>query len=151
MSDIVCYPFSTLSGAIAFYRFKNPARPREPKIYDRETGGFNADKGDPSDIWASVSLGIAKVIRLATREEATCFAYWHIVLRDSDKGKDFIAQELRISQRQVNRNIEKIENEIAKELIRRELLNPDHEAIARDSRMRREKAEKDEQIQPDTE
>lgn len=151
MTDSVCYPFSTLSAAISFYRLKNPARSRESKIYDRESGGYNAEHGDPADLWASVSLGIAKVIRLATREEGACFAYWHIILRDSDKGKDFIAQELRLSQRQVNKNIEKIENEIAKELIRREVLHPDHESIARDSRMRREKAEKDEQNQIDTE
>lgn len=131
------YPFETLSAAIAFYRFKNPARQKQTNIYEPDRIPIpNPDTESPRDLWAAVALAIAKVLRKKPYAEYWSFCYWHIVLRDTDQGIDFIAKELQITPYQVRKHINTIEDEIAKELIRRDLLDPKYEDNAAYARIK---------------
>lgn len=148
--DVVVYPFSTLSEAIAFYRFKNPTRQRQANFYEKERVQIpSPDTESPRDLWASTCLAIAKVLRTKSYHEGECFKYWHIYLRDTGHGKKFIADHLNIPERQVSKNIEKIEEELTNELILRELLSPDHEENQRYKRLKRAEEEQEQPQEPE--
>lgn len=137
------YPFSTLGQAIAFYKFRNPARQRFTNIYEPDRGGFSEHfSGTAGElIYAAVANAIARTLRTKNHEEYWSFIYWHIVIRDTDKGLKDIAKELRISERQVRRYIEQSEEQIAKQLVNKKILDPYYEDNSRINRELRKQEE----------
>lgn len=127
------FPFNTFGRVIAFYRFRNPARQKFTAIYEPDRGGYDEFfSGNAGQLlFSSVANAIARVLRRKTKLVADCFIYWHIELRDTDRGIEFISEILRIPVKQVWRNIHICEEEIAKILIDKKILDPYYEDNAR--------------------
>lgn len=120
------YPFSTFGRAIAFYRFQNPARQKFTNIYEPDKGGYDEDFSGEAGrlIFAAIANAIARILRVKTKDVSDCFIYWHIALRDTDRGIEFIADCLNLPTKQVWKNIHICEEEIANILIQKEILDP---------------------------
>lgn len=114
---------------------RNPARQRfinilEPDRFPTpQAEDFTGNS--PRDLWASVATAIAAILKDAHSKAYWSFCFWHLAEREActRTGKDFskesIAKELGIKKHQVSKYIREVESDLARELVRRELLNPD--------------------------
>lgn len=129
------YPFETVIQAIRFYTLKKPTRQRfinilEPDRFPTpQAEDFTGES--PRDIWASIATAIAIILRAAHERAYWCFVFWHLAEREVrtkgglDFSKEAIAKQLGIKKYQVSKYIREVEKDLARELVRRELLNPD--------------------------
>lgn len=138
------YPFSTFGRAMAFYRFRNPARQKFTNIHEKDRGGYDEDFSGIGGqmIFAALANAIARVMRQKSKTIGDSFMMWYVTLRDTDRGRDFIAEHLNIPERQVRKNIEECEDEIAQILISKEILDPLYEDNARYAREIRKQQDK---------
>lgn len=121
------HTFTSLGQALAFYNYKNPARQRyyDPLEPDRIFGSASHSPDyDPEGIFASVTLAIRATLLHYDHEARNI---WNL-RNKGDKSEHLdqwsIARRLCISQAKVSRILKRINEDLTRELIRRELLPP---------------------------
>ncbi len=123
------YPFQTTYHMIAYYVWKNPARALYPDIMNKEGSGGSPPPqfsgSHPQDIYCSVIHAIDAAIRLANDNRARQFFKEYLIGdRATIKSKEEIARAHGVHPRTVSRGINKILTELEREMVRRELLDP---------------------------
>lgn len=129
MELVHLFPFPTVTAAIAYYRFNNPARQKAVNVLDQEPREKNVSEDfsgeSPRDIWASVCRAIEAVKKASAPKEWAAFYVWHLhedLSLTMDKAE--IAERLHVDRKQVSRYIADTRDELERELIRRGLLEP---------------------------
>jgi len=114
--------FKHIHDALAFYNNKNPARAKSVNLIEPESRGSSNDylgEYHPNDVWASMCGAINYV------PEAYRAAY--VGNRDYQKHPSDIALSYGVSIRTIYRWLECINDELERELIKRELLEPEED------------------------
>lgn len=117
-------PFRDIYKALAFYNYKSPVRAKSVNVLEQE--GRSSDvpipfSGDcPEDIYASVVYSVVEALQLFPNwNMRRAFSLYHLGPR---LGKSEIAILLRVSDKTIGRWINKIEDELKREMIFRELI-----------------------------
>lgn len=122
------YPFQSTKHLIAYYVWKNPARARYPNLLENEGSGAPPPQfsgSHPQDIYSSVIHALRVAVKLVDDVRAATYFKEHWIgdpqtLLD----KQSIAKKYGVSTKTVNRGINKILDELEREMVRRELLDP---------------------------
>lgn len=132
------YLFSTIGQAIAYYRYKEPARQKFTNIYEPDRPSKphfdDFDPKNPHRVWCAISYAIAWVSKRKSDAEYWAFCYWHIIAPDTRMSIDDIAAHMRLPVKTIRRLVKRYELDIGKILVDRELLDPnfeDNQAYAR--------------------
>lgn len=122
-------PFRNVGHALGFYNAHNPARAKYFYIIEPERGEqeFYTDYCGhaPSDLWASITLGIKKVLADCNSTEVFVFAARNFGDRQSQLSIDDIAKKIGQSRRNVWRILNRIYDRLDSELKRRDLIAKD--------------------------
>lgn len=129
METVRSFPFVCVEAAITYYRFRNPARQKSfnPLDPERRKTDKKADfSGEsPADVWASVCAAIVEITRECTWLEREVFRIYYLDEHLAHKvGAKDVALILGISKDKVYRILNSAREELERELVRRELLEP---------------------------
>lgn len=119
------FPFQHTAQAIQYLRTKNPARQKYVNILEMEAGQkptaeeFSGEH--PSDIFASTLLGLKKACADKKNQDVKLFELYYFT---DDYHLDNLAEKFDITPRHARKLIRNIRQDFEKELIRRELLEP---------------------------
>lgn len=119
------FPFQHTAQAIQYLRTKNPARQKYVNILEMEAGQkptaeeFSGEH--PSDIFASTLLGLKKAYADKKNQDVRLFELYYFT---DDYHLDNLAEKFDITPRHARKLIRNIRQDFEKELIRRELLQP---------------------------
>lgn len=127
------YPFQTVHQAINFYINNNPARQRyvnhaEPDKDSAESVEHRMG-GAPQDIYASICLAINYALKHAHEQKYWAYIYRWMTPRELDCSWQGIAQHMRLDKRTVKKYVHQMEDDIFREMVRRELIDPDQASI----------------------
>lgn len=120
--------FTHLHQAVNFYNNKNPARAKYVNLLEPESRGASNDylgEYHPNDVWCSVCGAINYVLTRNQGPRAGAYQAAYIGNRDYQKHPADIAGAYGVSIRTIYRWLERINDELESELIKRELLEPE--------------------------
>lgn len=116
--------FNDVHQALAYYRFKNPARAKFVNVLEDDRGSPNVAEqfsGEhPADIWASIVGAVVKVLKTERPLDRALFEA--VEMADERLHVDEAAEELMIGKRYARKAIYRIKDEIERELMRREIV-----------------------------
>ena len=126
LENVSCAPFASIGQALSFYNNNNPARARYRNFYEPEHGqkpAFEDFSGrSPSDIWASITLGITEVMAGLDHDRKWAFLWRNIGDRTRQLSVEEIASRLGRSKSTVYRYLKELDNDLKDEFTRRNLI-----------------------------
>lgn len=121
------FPFQHVVQAIRFFNDQNPARARSVNLLEPERRGTRIVELDVAahDLWACVALALKRVLPRYDTDTQRAFRLYWIAERDKGMGKETIAVVLGRSVRTVNRMIRRVTDDLERELVSFEVMDPE--------------------------
>lgn len=125
MGDGASYRFKSVGQALAFFSYQNPARSRSINLLEIEhyLSSSNTGEFENDDVWASVCLGIKKVLIDSDIRTQKIFLYYYYQPSARVSPTD-IAKHLNISDRRFYQLKRRFLDELEIELAHRGLIEP---------------------------
>ncbi len=123
---VLLTPFRSVGHCLSFYNNANPARLKSINLLEAE-GRSSPNRDDfsgesPVDLYASVTLGIGRVLKCHCSDAVLAFGLRNFGDRQHQQSVEDIAKLLRRSTNAIYRYLNKIHDDLENEFARRELI-----------------------------
>lgn len=122
------YPFNTLGQALGFFNRNNPARAKPLNLFEPEGGTIplaqDLSGESPRDIWAALVLGIARTLKQQSNLEVDVWRMRNVGDTSRQYAVEEISEKIGISAQKIYKILRRINEELEREFVRRELIEP---------------------------